>query len=88
MMKSARLATSNRLQRVHQLLSDGGEHSTMDIIRGAEVAAVNSIIAELRDNGCYIECRCTRSPTSGERIWLYRMPSPTRLSPPPSRSTE
>ena len=78
-MHAARLAKSDRLQRVHAVLADGAEHSTMDIIRAAGVAAVNSIVAELRANGCYIECRQGRAK-SGERIWLYRMPSTTRLT--------
>lgn len=73
-MKAARLATSDRLQRVRKVLSDGEEHSTFEIIVAARVAAVNSCIAELRANGCYIECRCTTHPETGGRVWRYRMP--------------
>ncbi|MDE0714456.1 MAG: hypothetical protein OXI10_06265, partial [Gammaproteobacteria bacterium] len=61
---------------------DGQEHSTFDLIREARVAAVNSIIAELRDNGCSIDCRQT-SYHGGERVWLYRLTD----SPPPSPNT-
>ncbi|WP_235823534.1 hypothetical protein [Azohydromonas sediminis] len=40
-----------------QLLSDGRWYSTLDIIVGAGVCAVNSCVAELRENGIAIECR-------------------------------
>jgi len=66
-MNSANLTRSDRLKRVDMCLSDGAEHSTMDIIVTAGVCAVNSIIAELRDNGRKIKCRRV-----GDR-WLYKM---------------
>jgi len=66
-MKSANLTTSDRLQRVAQYLADGRERSTMDIIRECNVCAVNSIIAELRDNGLIIDCR-----REGDS-WYYRL---------------
>ena len=72
MMHAAKLASSTRLQRVVALLSDGGEHSTRDILIGAEVMAVSAIVAELRANGAVIHCRQARS-IRGERIWLYRL---------------
>ena len=65
-MNSASLSTSKRLQRVATLLSDGREHSTRDIMRGANVCAVNSCVAELRDNGRDIVCFMRGG------IWLYR----------------
>lgn len=74
MMHAARIESSPRLQRVHALLSDGAEHSTLEIVAGARVCAVNSIVAELRENGCYIECRQAKDPLTGRRVWLYRMP--------------
>ncbi len=67
MMHAARLARSPRLRRVHALLSDGKERSTMEIIGAANVCAVNSIIAELRQNGADIVCRREAD------IWYYRM---------------
>ncbi len=73
-MHAARIEHSPRLQRVHALLSDGAEHSTYEIIAKARVAAVNSIIAELRANGFYIEGRWDRCPRTDARIFLYRMP--------------
>lgn len=66
-MKAARLENSARLRRVADLLADGREYSTLDIIIGAGVCAVNSCIAELRDNGLAIACRREGN------IWLYRL---------------
>lgn len=66
-MNSAKLAKSSRLQRVAAVLRDKREHSTMEIIHSANVAAVNSIISELRDNGLEIHCR-----REGGK-WLYRL---------------
>lgn len=56
-MHAATLSNSPRLQRVADLLSDGLEHTTLEIINAARVCAVNSIIAELRVNGFRIVCR-------------------------------
>ena len=66
-MKSARLSSSERLQRVAEVLSDGRPHSTLCIIQAANVCAVNSCIAELRANGLEIECWRTGD------IWLYQL---------------
>jgi hypothetical protein len=66
-VKAARLETSPRLQRVAALLSDGREYSTLDIVIGASVCAVNSCIAELRANGFRIACRRVGD------VWYYRM---------------
>lgn len=70
-MHAAHIDRSARLQRVEALLSDGAEHSTLDIVTGAQVCAVNSIISELRANGREILCR--QATGAGQRIWLYRM---------------
>ena len=37
-MNNANLKTSKRLQRLHKLLSDGKEHTGMDIIYHANIA--------------------------------------------------
>ena len=74
-MHAARLGRSERLRRVYELLSDGLEHSTLEIALEARVCAVNSIVAELRANGFVIECRQERG-SHGGRIWLYRMTTP------------
>lgn len=66
-MKAASLHSSDRLKRVLRLMSDGRERSTMEIIHGADVCAVNSIIAELRANGIGIKCR-----REGAK-WLYQI---------------
>ena len=75
-MHAARLDRSPRLRRVHALLADGVERSTLDIVTGARVCAVNSCIAELRANGAAIDCRQDRDPDTGARVWLYRMTAP------------
>ena len=76
-MNAACLNRSARLQRVHGLLADGREYSTLEIVDAARVCAVNSIVSELRANGAAIDCRQIHS-SPGERIFLYRM---TRLAP-------
>lgn len=70
-MKSAKLKTSPRLQRVNQLLADGREYSTQEICALANVCAVNSIVSELRDNGRTIHCR--REGGGDQSRWYYRM---------------
>jgi len=62
---AARLSHSDRLQRVQALLADGRPRSTMEIVRGAGVCAVNSIAAELRHNGVPVACQRVGD------IWLY-----------------
>ena len=76
MMNYVRLSHSPRLQRVHELLNQGGEHSTLEISIRAGVIAISSIISELRAQGADIRCRQIRSKQTGERIWVYRMVSP------------
>lgn len=66
-MNSATLSKSHRLQRVKAVLRDRKAHSTRDLIRRAHVCAVNSCIAELRDNGMDIACR-----RHGD-TWYYRL---------------
>jgi Holliday junction resolvase RusA-like endonuclease len=56
-MNAARLHDSERLQRVAGLLQDGEPYSTREIMMGARVCAVNSCIAELRQNGFKISCK-------------------------------
>lgn len=65
-MKAASIDKSERLRRVDDLLADGAERSTLEIIQQAGVVAVNSIVSELRANGREIHCR-----RLGSR-WLYR----------------
>ena len=71
-MHCASLDSSPRLQRVLELLLDGREHSTAEIVWGANVCAVNSCIAELRENGFRISCGRVLCESS-ERVWAYRL---------------
>jgi hypothetical protein len=66
-MNAANLTKSDRLQRVFNLLSGGGEFTTLEIIQKAGVCAVNSIISELRQNGYQIDCQRRNDK------WFYRM---------------
>lgn len=66
-MNAASIESSERLNRVLDLLSLGGEFTTLDIIKNANVCAVNSIISELRQNGFEIDCQ-----RRGEK-WFYRL---------------
>lgn len=66
-MHSARLKNSERLQRAYGVMRDGRPRTTLEIIQAAQVCAVNSVISELRDNGCAIDCW-----RNGD-VWLYRM---------------
>ena len=56
MIHAARIEHSERLRRVLALLADGAWHSTLDVVLGANVCAVNSCIAELRANGYEVVC--------------------------------
>jgi len=66
-MNAANIEKSARLGRVLDLLSQGGEFTTLDIIKQAGVCAVNSIVAELRCNGFEINCQ-----RRGDK-WFYRL---------------
>lgn len=70
-MRAERIEHSPRLQRVAELLSDGRWYSTLDIIVGAGVCAVNSCVAELRANGLDIDCRRV-----GKERFEYRLIRP------------
>lgn len=65
-MKAANIKTSERLQRVDNLLAGGREFSTLQIIAYCGVCAVNSIVAELRANGRDIRCRRETA------AWFYK----------------
>ena len=74
-MHFARLASSARLQRVHAFLSDGLEHSTLELALGARIVNPGTYVSELRAQGAVVECHQTTSHR-GERVWLYRMVRP------------
>lgn len=72
-MHAAKLENSARLHRTLKALSDGEEHSTLDLIQEAGICAVNSACSELRVNG--YDIRCVRRG----RYWYYRlMPESSR----------
>ncbi len=66
-MNCATLENSQRLQRVLKYLADGKRHSTLEIVHGARVCAVNSIVSELRGNG--IKIGCTRE----KGVYFYQL---------------
>jgi hypothetical protein len=66
-MHAASIDKSERLGRVLKLLSQGGEFTTLEIIQLANVCAVNSIVAELRQHGFDIDCQ-----SRGDK-WFYRL---------------
>jgi hypothetical protein len=66
-MNSAILSKSIRLQKVFNILLDGNEHTTRDLIRKSGMCAINSICAELRVNGIKIDCQ-----RRGDR-WYYKL---------------
>ena len=61
--------TSPRLRRVLKLLEDGKRRTTRDIVRKAQVMAVNACVAELRTHGAVITCVREAAP-NGEG-WRY-----------------
>ena len=65
-MHAASLKNSDRLKRVASLLKSGRPYTTMEIIKRAQVCAVNSIVAELRANGMDIVCNRLGN------VWMYR----------------
>lgn len=66
-MYSAKLESSDRLQRVYECLMQGPK-TTLQLIQEAGVCAVNSIIDELRDNGISIDCKCIK-----KGVYQYRL---------------
>ena len=66
-MNNAILSKSIRLQKVFNVLLDGQEHTTMDLIRKSGMCAINSICAELRQNGINIDCQ-----RRGDQ-WYYKL---------------
>lgn len=66
----ARYVNSERLQRLLAFLLDGEKHTTLEIIQGAGVCAVNSAICELRRNGFSAYCVSHSKPA------LYQLADP------------
>ena len=71
-MHHARLQTSPRLRRTLKVLQQAhGEMTTYELSRAANICAVNSVIAELRQNGAEITCR--QAVKNGQRRFYYRL---------------
>lgn len=68
--------TSDRLQRVLAVLRDGKRHTTRQIVRRANVCAVNSCIAELREHGAEIVCDVVRVKGGGRRFYYTMTKGP------------
>lgn len=69
-MHAARIEESPRLNRVLEYLRFHGPSTTMEIMLGCQVCAVNSIIAELRANGYIVTCQAVK----GKRgVYSYRL---------------
>lgn len=72
-MHYARLERSPRLQRLLAVLRQGGWYSTRELVKQAEVMAINSAADELRANGFDVECE------RRGQYWYYRLAQPVQL---------
>lgn len=76
-MKHRKLSKNATLQKVFRYLKGAkgrgdGTVTTRDIIIRTGVCAVNSVIGELRENGCVISCE-QRRDENGKPHWHYRL---------------
>lgn len=69
----ARVSHSKRLQRLLSVLSDGGWHTTLDLVKKAKICAVNTAVHELRQNGYGVECKCMGRTVQSEDRHAYRL---------------
>lgn len=73
-MHYATLKKSKRLQKVYNYLLDYLPHSTYDIIKNTGVCAVNSAIAELRENCIPVgPARYQGKTADGNSIYTYQL---------------
>jgi len=76
-MHYARICNSGRLQRLHNALLDGREHSGMELSRAIGTTCIGTVVSELRHNlkpaGRDIECRYVSDTDSGGKIMNYRL---------------
>lgn len=68
MRHAAKIESSERLQRVLDVLQDRQWHSTLEIMQRTFLCAVGSAVSELRANGISVECRCV-----GQGRYEYRL---------------
>lgn len=72
-MHAAKLEHSPRLQRLLSVLRQGRWYSTRELVKLAEVMAINSAADELRANGFNVECE------RRGQYWYYRLAQPVQL---------
>ena len=70
-MKAANYKKSPRLQKLLQVMRDGEERSTYQLMMATGSVAVSTNISELRAQGAQIACRVERR--NGKRVWLYTL---------------
>lgn len=76
-MHAAKLEDSPRLRKVLDYLRRTGPATTIQIVKGCDVCAVNSIIAELRSNGFVIICTAVK----GQRgVYQYQLQEAPQMS--------
>ena len=72
-MHHAKIATSDRLQRLLALLRQGGWWTTRQLMAGTGSCAQATDISELRSNGFDIESRQVTSVFYKRQVWSYRI---------------
>lgn len=79
MIHFAKLEKSPRLRRLLAYLIERGQEgaTTREITLNAEIMAVNTAIAELRANGCLINCHFQERTIEGSSVFRYRLISMT-----------
>lgn len=72
----AKLGTSERLQRAHAMLSDGGWHSARSLCRAARCLNPNTLVSELRANGLRVLQSYRVMTADCRKISFYRLVAP------------
>ena len=72
-MHHAKIATSDRLQRLLALLRQGGWWTTRELMLVTRSCAQATDISELRSNGFDIESRQVTSVFYKRQVWSYRI---------------
>ena len=68
-----RIHAATRLTRVLRVLRDGRPHTTRELIKQAEVCAVNTCVSEMRALGYVIECRSQGHDGHGAHVYAYQL---------------
>ena len=64
---------SERLKRIYNLLKDGREYTSRQIVKLANVIALSASIDEMRKNGFCISCHYVRTTDTGARVYVYQL---------------